>query len=322
MALTYPQTSCGLQHFVYGLKAVMNHHKLPWKKLVVGKEKHADDVGEHFHVFIGFTSKVKTKNQRLMDIMIKGERRHPHWEKGFKTIAQKDQWISYCKKEGRWHQEGFLTNLFTFQHWKDYRKNKADLDQWEEDAKAQQMKDPYPFQLPDGTIIMEPQPSEKRVNWLIMGPPNSGKTEWIETTFAGKQVYKRPDAKYPFEKASYRQEPVIIYDDISVPLKELIVVSNCYLTETRVYGDSRYVNNYWKKGQRRTIFWLMNPQRLPDFARPGHESYEIFKSRFRFLEAVKIAGRYEWQEMPDSITSVQQAGAWAASEADMQRVMN
>lgn len=310
LGLTYPQTDCSLAEFVEAIKGHMGFVGIPWAKLVIGREEHTQEDGKHFHCYIGFAKKWQTTDVRAFDLLIKREVRHPNWKGGFKKPSNIDQWISYCKKEGDWHQEGFLTNLFTFKHWRNFRKESQDLAAWERMAKRNQLKTPFPFNLPTGVQITEPEAKNKRCNWLIMGPPDCGKTWWAENAFAKKLVFKRSDNKYPFEADKYKGEPVIIYDDISVKLQEFIQVANCYNTETPVYGDSRYISNYWPIGQRRLIIWLMNPQRLPWFAKPDDKDYEIFKARFRFIKAVKNGDNWDWIEVPDTVQHNVQPGVW------------
>lgn len=126
----------------------------------------------------------------------------------------------------------------------------------------------------------------KKSGILILSPPNRGKSTWAQQEFKGKRAYMRPDmkSKYPFDAGAYNDEEVIIYDDVVPMLDELIDVGETYHIRKHVYpGVARYVNKFWKIGQKRQIIWLLNPERLPDYARPGNDRYEIFKVRFKFL---------------------------------------
>lgn len=102
--------------------------------------------------------------------------------------------------------------------------------------------------------------------------------------------------KYPFEMNSYRQEQVIIYDDVVPSLDEFIDVTETYKIQQHVWGESRYHNNYWKIGQSRFVIWLLNPQRLPDYARPGNDRYEIWKARFRVWVWNEKINAFEWKK--------------------------
>lgn len=170
----------------------MHPHLSRATKLVIGAEHHADG-GQHYHVYVHFPKQLDLSDPRCFDI----EEYHPNIKtfKGKSPQSQMDRWISYCKKEGNWHQEGFLSNLFTFIHWQSYIKNKADLTQWEADAKAQQLKDPFPFKLPrerrtNGDfgfrVIKRADAALKNRHVLILGPPSTGKTKWANDTFEGR----------------------------------------------------------------------------------------------------------------------------------------
>lgn len=302
---------------IKGFKDHCEGQGIPIGQLVVGREKHNEKEGKHFHLGIKFTSKFKTKNVRAFDLVFDRKSYHPNW-KSLQKESNWEKWISYCKKEGEFHQEGFLENLFTFKHWQNYKKNKADLEAWERDAKRQQQQDPFPFNLPDGSEIKQPQLGDKRCNWLIFGPPDSGKTFWSQMAFANKKAYMRPNAKvYIFEYGVYMQEPVIIYDDIVPRLDELIDVSNVWMVKKNVPGESRYNPNYWAQGQRRVIIWLMNEERLPDYTSPTNERYKIFKSRFNFLKAkVDHNGNVVWTKY-DDIPEMRYAEPGRAREAVM-----
>lgn len=164
------------------------------------------------------------------------------------------------------------------------------MHQWEADAKQHQLEKPFPFALPSLDIVNAPGKNqqgdfEKRRHWCIIGVPDAGKTRWATQTFSNKRVYWRPNTKYPFELSSYNQEEVIIYDDIVPALNEFIDVANISSSENKhVYGESRFSPNYWKKGQARTIIWLLNEEALPDYTKSGDNRYAIFYSRFRQLK--------------------------------------
>lgn len=305
LGLTYPQFDIPLSVFTTKLKKHMTDEDIPFVKLVVGREDHPGSDGKHFHVYIGFSKRWHTRNVRAMDINDNNDNpKHPNWCVLKKPINI-DKWISYCKKMGEFVQEGFMENLFTFKHHTNYRKNKADLTAWESDAKKQALKDPFPFLLPNGQEVKEPQPGNKKCNYLIYGPPDIGKTYWCQMEFQGKKVYMRPDKKnYFFESGAYSQEPVIVYDDIVMKQAEIIDVSNCWMLQKEVYGESRYTPNYWKIGQRRVIIWLMNEERLPDWAIKGNERYDIFKARFNFLKASKSDdGNVRWTLEDDVLSA-------------------
>lgn len=191
VGLTYAQCGLSMEEFGIQLMFELNERKVPVAKWVIGHEQHADG-GWHFHVYLGLIKRLQSKNVAIFDV----EQFHPNIKR-FKSRqagggdSQIDRWISYCKKSGKWRQEGFLSNLFTLIHWKDYRKNRADLSSWEADAKDQQRVTPFPFNLPNGQVVVKPQVNAatgefvKRRHWLILGPPDAGKSKWVNKTFKG-----------------------------------------------------------------------------------------------------------------------------------------
>lgn len=303
LALTYPQVAqCTLDAFVEEIKRHCKSRGVPLAKLFVGRERHKDG-GVHFHVYVNFIKKVQTRDVRLFDLQgydPDKERElvfHPNW----KTFPGKDTqkyveiWLGYCMKEGEFFQDGFPENLFVFKHWKGFRNNMADLQAYKMAAIQQAARKPFPFKLPDGSEVKAPTNADlsKKRNWLIYGDPDAGKTRWFQQEFKGASVYMRTAGKdkYPFEASSYRGEQLICYDDCVPKLDEFIDVSNTYNVLTQTYSESRYTNNYWPMNQHRVIIWLMNPERLPAYAKPGDARYHIFKARFNFL-------RYDKSRMP------------------------
>jgi len=310
IGLTYPQCNLDFPTF---MDLLMGGHGRKCDKYAVGREEHADG-NWHYHVYMHFPTKLNIKDPRYFDLevdnqapqwlinkyqgnnavlesLLEREIYHPNIKKfgSKRSDPDIDRWISYCKKEGNWEQHGFLENLFTFKHWDGYRKQKADLQAWEYDAKAQQRKEPFPFELPDGRLIEKPQldddgKHEKRRSWLILGPPDVGKSFHFLNEFAKARAYWRPNNKYPYESAAYRQESVIVIDDLWPKLEEIMDVLQVYPMDKQVYGESRYTPNYWKEDQARVIIWLLNSENLPDYVKQDNPKYKIFRARFNILE--------------------------------------
>jgi hypothetical protein len=259
-------------------------------KYVIGAEKHQDG-GRHYHVYAHCPKKWRTKNPRFFDLTAGEDHSyHPNIKRfgGKRADPEIDRWISYCKKEGHWEQKGFLENLFTFKHWLNYRKNKADLDTWERDAKKQQLLCPFPFDNPDGSVVEMPKMQDgkyvKKRHYLWLSPPDYGKSFYFMQELSGTKTYWRPNSDYPYEADAYHGEQVIVIDDIWPKLEELLDICQVYEMEKQVYGKSRYRANYWKQGQARVIVWLLNEQNRPDYTREGDKRFPIFSARFNVKE--------------------------------------
>lgn len=294
VGLTFPQCDISMFEFKYAM-SMWGSKQQSFSKWVAGREKH-EDGKHHFHLYLHYPQKLDTKDARFWDLPDLDHNGwfHPNITKfsNKSTQDQIDKWISYCKKEGEWVQEGFLSNLFTFIHWKDYNKKKRDLAQWEQDSKAQQLIDPFPFSLPNDLKVNKPVKDDhgnynKKRHWLLLGPPDCGKSHWLNSEFKGKKVHMRPkNEKYggPFEFNTYNGEQVVLYDDTVPKLDELIDVANIFEIKTQTYGGQRYQNNYWPLGQARVIIWMLNPEQLPEYAQQGNQRYKIFKQRFNFMQ--------------------------------------
>lgn len=89
-----------------------------------------------------------------------------------------------------------------------------------------------------------------------MGDPNSGKTRWASDVFANKFVYARADSNNPYD--NYAGQRVIIIDDVTPKVSELLHMSNLYTFPARVYGNTRYFEKYMPLNQRIVLIVLTN----------------------------------------------------------------
>jgi len=104
---------------------------------------------------------------------------------------------------------------------------------------------PYPFKLPGGQQIDDPNPliggfdipTEKRHFW-IWGPTDTRKSGWLREQFGGKRVFPCKASKYPYE--GYKQEEVIIWNMLKPTFQELEGWSEWNVDDVHVPGDTRY----------------------------------------------------------------------------------
>lgn len=317
LGLTYSQAGeLTLEELKQGFEQLNKDKALGITKMVIGEEEHDLNGGRHFHAYIYFAKKFQTRNNRYFDVNIHndatGEVRslHPNWKKFPNEKSAIKKWIYYCMKMGKKVMTGFMDNLFLFKDATNYTKNKTDHEAWMRDAEDQGLQDPFPFNLPDGFQITEPTLAYRKRHWLILGKPDAGKTYWADRTFKGKRVFDRATEKTdtPYELGDYKGAKIIIWDDVIPKLNELIAVANgAGGRRKKTYGRSRYSNNYWKIDQAQTIIWLLNPSRLPEWAKPWHKDYDIFQSRFNIL----AYENGQWVDRLDTLDiPVQAPGVW------------
>ncbi|AJD07473.1 replication-associated protein [Odonata-associated circular virus-8] len=233
--------------------------------LIVAQEDHKDGT-PHLHVYMQLPTKKNFKNPRWADL--------GKYHGFYTTVRDRQAVMAYVMKDGNFK----MNENLNFTTWHNFRKEKGDFDAWIIHNESKKLKSPYPFKLPDGTDVLEPKLGEKKCNHMIIGIPDTGKSFWYNTTFEGKRVFSRVDGKYPFD--DYEGQEVVIYNDPqTVTLMELINVSDCYLVKTPVFGDTRYTKKYWKMKQRRTIIFICNHGRIPNFVEDP-----AFRSRFNIWD--------------------------------------
>lgn len=273
--LTYPQA----EHLTKELVRSAIAAKWPLKSFLISEELHADG-HKHFHAYFQFNQKLNSTNVRMFDITVRAgqlqqeHKYHPH----IKTVQRKgtSRVLHYCMKDGDFIED----RIDMFPDSRNFVRQKADLDAWMRYRKHKANKPvKWPFKLIDGTIVQRPLGEHnKRRHYIIVGPPDIGKSKWVEDTFEGQQVWKRPIVdQYAFD--SYRGQEVLIYDDVNLDKceEELIAVSNYYKIETHVPGRTRHHETFFPTHQLRTIIILANKI-------PLYFESERFKARFITLD--------------------------------------
>lgn len=245
-ALTWPQTTENVTK--EGILAILEH-KGDLREYCIAREEHKDG-NPHYHAFARYAEKLDTRNPNFFDV----NGNHGNYQACRKAKA----WIAYCMKGG-----DFIQNCL-FKTWTNFRKDKADMDEWLQYQQTQHLKEvSWPVTV-FGHTQPQPTPALKKCNYLIIGGPDSGKTKWVETTFAGVKVFKVRDHRYPFE--GYEGEEVIIWDDAWPKREDLIPASNVFKTKT-IVGATRYTRTYWPMNKRRMLVILHNE--APSYAQDG-----------------------------------------------------
>lgn len=134
-----------------------------------------------------------------------------------------------------------------------------------QNAREKEEGNPYPFQLPNGKMVYDPQPDDvefdrpaKKGHLYIWGPANSRKSGWVSENFAGKRVFfARKSKVYPME--GYRNERVVIFDMHKGIKWEWIEQLTEYDSHDKtVPGESRYKPTWMHRMVARTVIILSN----------------------------------------------------------------
>lgn len=246
-AVTYSQCPISKEKMVEFLQT--SFRGLGLRSYAVGQEHHKDG-NLHLHVYIELDNKPDIRNERFLDIKDLGVDYHPN----IKPCRSEEDWIYYLMKEDK----SAIVQRELFSTPKDFRKRKADLDSWTLYNSVQKLTTPYPFELPNGTIVNEPLPAEKKCNYWIHGEATVGKTLWLNDQFGGRGIYMRVKSDYPYDDWDSNLQRIIIFDDVYSDLNELLYMSNCFRILAPVYGNTRYNKRYMPENKRCTIIILSN----------------------------------------------------------------
>lgn len=226
---------------------------------VIGTEKHADG-GRHLHAFFSYDKAVDTKSVRFFDV--KGL--HPNISK----VKNVDAWKHYCCKDG-----DFIENCF-FKTSTSFTKKRGDWAAWLSFQKAKHYEEvSWPIKMINGQRQALPAPTDKKVNWLIIGPADTGKTRWLNETFDRVDIWCVDDERYPFE--GYEGQQVIVWDDTFPKRSVLIPATNAYKFMKSV-GATRYRKYYWSYDQKNVCIILHNEP--PTYLNDGW-----FQARFNVI---------------------------------------
>ena len=236
---------------------------------IVCQEKH-EDGSTHFHAAWRCAGKMDIKNAQEK-FTIAGVK--PSLEKPRKWEAS----VAYCEKDG-----DYIRSEVTFSR-TNFRREYADHQAYEAYLEYERCSDRvFPFQLPDHSTQDEPGPGDKKCNWCIIAPPDSGKSRWAGETFEGKRVfYPHSGNEYAWE--GYRGERIIIYDDWYPTRTELTRATGYYYHRLHVPSKTRYVRTYLPIKQRLCIIILHN--QLPNYAHPSTAAFDNgwFHARFSII---------------------------------------
>ena len=246
--LTYPR--CPIMPGEYLRHTTISRSDI---KHAFGKQERHMDGERHLHVWITFIRKIDTINPRFFDLtdpptenhggstyhcnIRRGERKRAG---GISNHVRAYEYL--CKYDGTVPTEIVgSSNLYPTS--RNFRKEHGDRTQWLNYLTIRAMPNPeYPLQLPNGESVPEPDKANKQRHLWIYGPPNAGKTQWLETNVYRFKNYKVSGTLYPFD--NYDGEQIIVYDDITPTANHLLQITNASDWPRPVPGQTRYSVRY------------------------------------------------------------------------------
>lgn len=280
-----------------GHLALAADHNKELKKFVACYEKAPTTGNPHLHVIICTSvPPYDTKNEAFFDLPLGpgGANVHPN----IKAISMSAKVINdcvlyQCKEDASPLFYGCSLEDIIRGGPNDYIKRSRDTEAWLTSVRRGTYKTPFPFTLPKpagdvaARIVPRPNEADKRCCYWIVGAPDWGKTRWVEDTFQGKKIYKRPSRQhYPYDE--YEGQQVIILDDTMPGRNELIDMTGYYKTETAVFGDTRYYSRKMPMEQRNVMIVLHNELPCEDGDTEKWPKYTVndpwFKSRVNIID--------------------------------------
>lgn len=218
-----------------------------------GQELH-EDGGRHFHVVAIFAKKkVDIRNCRFFDI----DGCHPN----IRHVKSLESAYAYAGKNGDTFSWGEIDILTARGKIQGFRSLKADLEEFQRHCRQKTVQSPWPLDLPDGTVLQQPDAGERQRCLYVWGAPNTGKSYWFSERLDGKSVYS-PAGTEELAFDTYGGELLIVYDDSVPSLRALIQVLNFSSVDKPVPGRTRYYQRFLPGRQVRFVIVLAN-KRIP-----------------------------------------------------------
>ena len=245
--LTYPR--CPILPGAY-----LKYSAIPVERIktAFGKQESHRDGTKHLHVWITFLKKIDTINPRFFDLIVPDAegaeplkfhcniRRESRRKSGVHNAIGAYDYL--CKYDGVVPVD-IVGSATIYPTPRNFRKEYGDRTQWLNYLAVRAMQDPVcPIPLPQGDQIPVPDPNNKRRHLWIYGPPNAGKTLWLETNVLQFRNYRISGTVYPY--GNYDGEQIIIYDDITPKAGDLLSICNTSAYPRPVPGQTRYGVRY------------------------------------------------------------------------------
>lgn len=282
--LTYPR--CDIRPQQYLRHTTFDRRDI---KHAFGKQERHVDGERHLHVWITFIRKMDTNNPRFFDLVVPPTEDHPgatfhcNIRRGERKraggISNHVRAYEYlCKYDGAVPVDIVgASNLYPTS--RNFRKEHGDRTEWLNYLTIRAMPNPsYPLTLPNGDEVPEPNPADKRRHLWIYGPPNAGKTKWLEANIYRFKNFKVAGTLYPYD--NYNGEQIIVYDDIVPDPQHLLNITNSSDYPRPVPGQTRYSVRYVPGGLVTLVVVCMNEPIDVVYEKQRDTTRDALKTRF------------------------------------------
>nr|AOV86313.1 putative rep protein [uncultured virus] len=270
-------------------------------KTCFAKQELHEDKTPHLHAFVSFTRKLDLSNPGCFDIPLQpgdddrdvhGQlrvRHHPN----IKRVAGIDNTVrryEYLCKDGTPPTVLRGEERFLHPFSKNFTREFGDRVNWLEYLRSVAQPRPvWPILGPALTgpggeqlpriEFQDPREAGKKRHAWIYGPPDAGKTKWLEENVYCWRNYKIADNLYPYDQY-YGDASIIIYDDVKPVASHLLSASNSSKYPRPVPGKTRYFRHTFPAGLATWIVVCTNFSIQSTFADEEPETIEALKARF------------------------------------------
>lgn len=274
----------------------LRYSKVPAERIksAFGKQEEHADGTKHLHVYITFLRKIDTTNPRFFDLAVQdfenGEilafhcniRRESRRKSGVHNAIGAYEYL--CKYDGVVPVD-IVGSTTLYPTSRNFRKEYGDRSCWLNYLAIRAMPEPqYPIQLPNGDSIELPSKADKRRHLWVHGPPNAGKTLWLEENVFRYKNYRVSGTQYPYD--GYDGQQIIIYDDVVPSPKHLLEICNTSDYPRPVPGQTRYALRF-VPGKLVTLVIVCSNQDIDTVMATEHpETRNAIHSRFKEIQLV------------------------------------